>query len=272
MTTLDGKTVISLKLEMICNGNTIGTGTGYFEEIDEKHYLVSNYHILAGRDPVTDKPTHLHAAIPDKVRIYCHESGKLGNFIPIEKDLYDDQDMSLYKIHATPEIDVAILPFNKDAAIDIYPIEQIDRLSSTNIAIYPSRKISIIGFPYGLSSFKYFPIWKTGNISSEVDLPFLNKPCFSIDAATRGGMSGSPVYALIDPPYQTGGYTILAGAVKVVFMGTYSGRMNIPPTFLANLDPNDQALLKQLGSDLGICWYEENTVEILKHGKSRSIA
>ena len=86
-------------------------------------------------------------------------------------------------------------------------------------------------------------------------------------------MSGSPVYAIINPPYQhkTGQTTVLGGVTMVVFMGTYSGRMNIPKAFLANLDPHDQILLKQLGSDLGLCWYENNTNEIINNSRSRTI-
>lgn len=97
------------------------------------------------------------------------------------------------------------------------------------MAITPAETISVIGFPFGLSSYMKFPIWATGFLAQELSLVSKENPIFLIDCRTRH-QSGSAVIA-----YRPSGFRRYEGN-KVIselspsktweFLGIYSGRIN----------------------------------------------
>jgi hypothetical protein len=61
---------------------------------------------------------------------------------------------------------------------------------------YPrvAAEVFILGYPKGLSMQGVMPVWKRGSIASEPLINVMDQaPAFLVDAATRDGMSGSPV-------------------------------------------------------------------------------
>ena len=62
-------------------------------------------------------------------------------------------------------------------------------------AVYSvGSEVFVLGFPRGLRTQSNFPIWKRGTIATEPAIPRDDgAPLILIDAATRKGMSGSPV-------------------------------------------------------------------------------
>jgi len=111
------------------------------------------------------------------------------------------------------------------------------------IIVSPSMNVSIIGFPFGFSSYGKFPIWKTGQVASDLDIDIDQLPLFYIDAATRGGMSGSPVICRANSYSTKKGFTMSSGYSQK-FLGIYSGRL-----------PND--------SDIGKVWKAKCLDEII---------
>ena len=114
------------------------------------------------------------------------------------------------------------IPFDPEP--DIF-IKNLDlEMAKTPIRVYPSKSVSIIGYPNGLSAGGKFPIWKNGHLASEMDLDYNGLPIFLIDATTRSGMSGSPVIirdsglVLMEENSQPGMFT--------KFLGVYSGRID----------------------------------------------
>jgi len=93
------------------------------------------------------------------------------------------------------------------------------------VALPPSSDVAIIGFPEGMSASGITPIWKSGSIASEPDLPIGDEEFFWIDANTRQGMSGSPVIArrFGGALMADGGYGVHTGTVDRV-IGVYAGR------------------------------------------------
>ena len=108
----------------------------------------------------------------------------------------------------------------------MYPLD----LSMADVDIVPevAMPVSIIGFPLGLTSGGYFPIWKTGHIASEPNIDYNGEPLFLIDSTTRSGMSGSPVVLRMSGGFKTkNGKTVLSmGGYRTLFLGIYSGRLN----------------------------------------------
>ena len=119
-------------------------------------------------------------------------------------------------------IDVIALPLSIDAGIQVYPMEL--SLADENLNLVPSEPVSIIGFPFGLTSAGRLPIWKTGHIASDLEIDYDGKPMFIIDATTKAGMSGSPVVARRIGSHTRKGGGMTVGGQITRFLGIYSGR------------------------------------------------
>ncbi len=94
----------------------------------------------------------------------------------------------------------------------------------------PAETVSVIGFPFGLTTTGKLPVWTTGFLAQELDLVTEEKPIFLIDCRSRQGQSGSPVTA-----YRVSNYKVINGEkittqispkISWEFLGIYSGRIN----------------------------------------------
>lgn len=71
----------SLLLRLQGNGNDLGTATGCVARRAGRSFLITNWHVLAGRRPDTGQAIHLTpGAVPDTVVIAHHVAGKLGQW------------------------------------------------------------------------------------------------------------------------------------------------------------------------------------------------
>jgi hypothetical protein len=235
----------------------VGSATGFILEEKSKYYLITNWHVITNRIPADStankvrvkntigKEIEIDVSDPQKLLIYFHGK-ELGNWVPTTIDLYKDGKKIWLEHPLGRKVDVVALPLNltkeQKGKINIYSLK-INEFND-EIVKYPSINLSIIGFPFGFSSYGRFPIWKTGQLSSDFDLNIDNLPVFLIDAATRSGMSGSPVIirqvgtTLTKESMDFGGYS-------QEFLGVYSGRIGSD-------------------SDIGIVWKKECLKEILK--------
>lgn len=129
--------------------------------------------------------------------------------------------------------DFVALPLSDTDGIDAFCYDP--KHTGVNLMVGPSDVVSVVGFPFGLSTGGALAIWATGFVASE---PFLsNEPNFLIDCRARPGQSGSAVLSYSSggaAATDDGGTSIFGGPV-FRFLGIYSGRIN------------DQ-------SDLGIVW------------------
>jgi hypothetical protein len=161
---------------------------------------------------------------------------------------------------------VALLPLKESDGVGYY-LSDHHQNTALKARITVASSVCIIGFPFGLASYKALPIWKTGSIASETSVPFQNLPCFLIDAATRGGMSGSPVYAVFRGTYpaESGGIVMKDECSR--FMGIYSGRRVIPPEAMSGLSEDEKSMIHTLGSDLGVVWHPSTIDDVAKHNR-----
>jgi hypothetical protein len=91
--------------------------------------------------------------------------------------------------------------------------------------------VLIAGYPFSNYEGLLFPIRKRGSLASEPAFGWQGKPAFLIDAATRRGMSGSPVFRRVfgpaASPNSEGAYIIEAENVMTSeFIGVYAGHMS----------------------------------------------
>ncbi|MBI2165140.1 MAG: trypsin-like peptidase domain-containing protein [Chloroflexi bacterium] len=221
---IDPMSFVSIFIEACRGERSLASGTGFIVQKSGRSFLVTNWHMLAGRDPRTSRPLAETGEIPDKLAIWHHIRDKLGTwgrrFVPLTRP---DGSPAWLEHSLSRKVDVVALPLTVDEEVTLYPLDL--GLANTDLMISPSEAVSIIGFPFGLSAGGRFPIWKTGHVASDIDLDYDGLPIFLIDATTKPGMSGSPVIARRYGWYLSSeGYQ--GGSDATRFLGIYSGRIH----------------------------------------------
>lgn len=223
--TIDPLSVRVLYLILLKGNSPLVTATGFVVQKEKTNYLITNWHVLTGRHPATNRPTNPTEATPTHIMIW-HNGPKLGTWVRSIESLYDKKGKKRWLEHKQGQkVDVVALPLqstHKDARL--YPLDL--SMADHDMQSYVAMNVSIIGYPLGFAGPGLFPIWKTGHIASEPDLDYNKEPLFLIDATTRGGMSGSPVVARQAGAYLTrGGDIVLSTGISTRFLGIYSGRL-----------------------------------------------
>jgi hypothetical protein len=226
---IDPLSVTSLYLKLYSHAGAVrhlGNATGFVVDYGGKHYLLTNWHVLAGRHAETGKPLHPTAALPDQVRI-AHMIGQTGKikWMFVRESLLNPDGTPRWVEHPLgSQVDVAALELKATPAnATIRPLSLA--LADSALELYPSMPVSIIGFPGGLRANWFFAIWKTGHIASDPEIPYQGLPAFLIDATTRGGMSGSIVVARAPiAPFELGGATVWVPP-RTKFLGVYASRL-----------------------------------------------
>ncbi len=214
----------SLLVYQLNRGHLIGTATGFPIRKGGDFYLITNWHVVSGRDPTTNNIENPQGLVPDTLRI-VHHGKPLGRWITKDEPLVSEGKNRWLEHQSGSKVDVVALPLASiDDSVQIFPLDlalaQVDMIAEVAMAVV------IVGFPAGLAGPGRFPIWKSGSIASEPGLDFGGEPVFLIDATTRGGMSGSPVYLKLWGGYrtETGKSIIGTARASVRFLGVYSAQ------------------------------------------------
>lgn len=226
---IDPLSVRSLYLFLAKGNKVLSTATGFVVEKNKNHYLITNWHVLSGRNPQTNQPIDPNGVTPDRVHV-VHHAKNLGTWVTKTKAemLYDKKGKRRWVEHKNGRaVDVVALPLkNLTKDVQVYPLDL--SLADADVVPQVAMPVSIIGFPLGLTSARFFPIWKTGHIASDPDLDYNSEPLFLIDATTRGGMSGSPVVLRMTGGYKKrNGNTVYGSGMVTLFLGIYSGRLSV---------------------------------------------
>jgi hypothetical protein len=195
--------------------------TGIFRYLGGQAFLVTALHNLTGREPSGQCKDTEHGCLPNfiKAQGYCAR---------FETHLYEGdndptRDRPRYWLHPHgAKIDVGVLPLGFGAqpapAIDESFFDQRENALETKL--YPTQDCFIVGFPEKLvdwSERKFpRPIFKTAHIAFDPKVDFQGEPVVLIDAVTRPGQSGSPVFAT--------GISYRGFPTANCLVGIYSGR------------------------------------------------
>lgn len=206
----------------------VTSATGFIYKKNTEYFLITNWHVVTGKHPFDKKEIvidGIDVSNPEKIRIHFH-GNTLGEWVPYDVNLYRKKEPIWLEHPKKNEVDVVAIPLKMSVREklkrQLYTINEIS--INEDILITPSMNVSIIGFPLGFSTFGKFPIWKTGQIASDFDIDINSLPLFYIDAATRGGMSGSPVICKTNS-YQTKKGFVMSMGYAQKFLGIYSGRL-----------------------------------------------
>ena len=231
-------TTKSLFIEIYFGGTLISSGTAILaaNNRDSHCALITNRHNVTGRNQDTGECLNKYAAIPDTIVIHFHKKIESHKHVGEE---WKQVTLPLYREDGTPywiehprlgeKADIAALNLTWGDDIVKYPYYLETDLDNVNLVIGPAENVSVIGFPFGMSSYGKLPIWATGFLAQELSLISSENPVFLIDCRTRHGQSGSPVIA-----FRPSGHRHLKEG-KVVsslspnkaweFLGIYSGRV-----------------------------------------------
>lgn len=205
----------------------LATATAFVVKWGREFYLVTNWHVVAGRDPDTHECLdRKNLSIPNKIVVNFHAAGRLGAWITRDIPLFGYDDEPLWLEHPLgSSIDVVVIKIENADGLALYSLDL--SLADVDVVPFPAMSISVIGYPLGLTAGESWPIWKTGHIASDPDIDFSpGRPAFLIDATTKSGMSGSPVIIRLSSWTTRNGDQVIGGGIVTKFMGVYAGRIH----------------------------------------------
>lgn len=185
----------AVRLEAVFGDLTLAVATGSLWQHEDRHFLVTNWHVVTGRHVDTEEPLHKHGAVPDRLRVVLHHPERVGWWKVANIELYDSQgrpDWYEHPVHRH-RVDVAAVPLQPTDEVRYYPVNLADEFEEFRLEV--GQDVFVIGFPKGLTGHHYFPLWKRGTFASEPSIDLEGLPRMLIDSATREGLSGAPVIA-----------------------------------------------------------------------------
>ena len=240
----------SIKLDLFSKeGALLKSASGFVVENEKQYNLITNWHVLSGKDIITQD---LHEPVieqPHSLQTSIHIIGGEGeNKFPLSWgtwkrltiQLYDDGNMPKWiecRVNKQnhPVIDIVALPIQLDlnfanlvsrnvlqgnsgtyfwSKISAIPISAID----TDVEYCPPDTVYTIGYPLDWApqgTEKPGPAyWRTSSIASEIDkVSSSQEDLFFIDPRALEGMSGSPVVGMKND--------------RIKLLGVYSNSSNV---------------------------------------------
>ena len=206
MFSVDPFSTATLRIEAFAGGEKpCGVATGLLINAQNKPFLATNWHVLTGRHPDTEKLNEM-GATPERLRIF-HRAVDRGSVHlgvrPMDEPLFSADNQPRWiepqkrrlSEREDPKlaIDLVLLPLVETAGCVTNLGFGINHYTP-EAHVEPGFPISIVGYPMGYFGFPNYPIWKTGHVASDIH-GHPDQKHFLVDATTRDGMSGSPVIA-----------------------------------------------------------------------------
>ncbi|GAA4087455.1 trypsin-like peptidase domain-containing protein [Mucilaginibacter panaciglaebae] len=214
----------------IYNGkNILGNASGFFFHTKTKYYFITNNHVVGGDFAKNEyKALHKHNIPADsvanllKVRLY---NSSLNSTFFIELPLLSNNknNYMIFNDGNGNPMDIVAIPIITALSIQLSNTRVLStRYMNSNLFLLPATDLFVVGFPYDWGKTNAYPVWKKGSIASEAD----NKG-FWIDATTRSGMSGSPVYFRSNAYIDKLGNTKAFSSLDTFLVGIYSAQSYI---------------------------------------------
>ncbi len=221
---VDPLSATSLEIKILHDDKLIGTATGFVVDKHNKHYLVTNRHVVlaCGLDP---DPTDVGGWMcANKLAIFHNRLDHDGQWFWVTENLLDEHGKAKWFEHPTlaGRADLVAIPLAQTDNVRFNPLDL--ELRKTDMRVGPGDSVSIVGFPFGRAQGAGLAIWKTGTVASDLSVDYNGRPMFLMDTTSRPGMSGSPVYAVRSGAFAASGGRLMSmsdGTAKK-FLGVYS--------------------------------------------------
>lgn len=229
--TININSLKSLYITLYFNDIKLGTATGFLINNNERLYLITNRHVVTGRNNQTNECLNKMGAVPNKMKIWIPQyTGDFYTWSNVDYELYNQEQNPIWLEHKEfkNKVDVVAIDLGKNTINTFYYNLKSDYKTIVTEQLY------IVGYPFGFDvnpkNGKY-AIWTSGRAASDPDLNLnINGeqlPAFLVDARTRSGQSGSPVIYYSDNGMmrENSGFSIYEGPITKE-IGIYSGRIN----------------------------------------------
>jgi hypothetical protein len=202
-------------IELLSNdgsNSVVATASGFFYQYAGLHFLVTNWHVVSGRNSLTYEVVSSQGYIPQRLRFYSPTLAvSNGNVRLGRKEVFVELSETAPKAFDFPpnvegvEVDIFAIPLRSQDVIELdvnrTGYEGAERtssiinnhLSEIKIDTRSGADCTIVGYPLRNYEVLNFPVWKSGMIASETLLGLGGRPAFLIDAAVTASMSGSPI-------------------------------------------------------------------------------
>jgi hypothetical protein len=257
-----------LRIKLFFGEQELATATAFHYHHKGYTFLVTNWHAVTGREPITHAIKSKTVAIPDRIKVGLpvivaselkleEGLGSTYGWREAMLPLYQDEEKLKpfwyeHPVHRDKVDAVAMrVGLKQDVRIESVVVND-PGLVKENLALYPGMDVFTLGYPLGITGGGRFPIWKRGSLATEPGIDVEELPKIYIDTATREGMSGSPVFASASSVWwpegaaQTAENMQLGSALR--FIGVYSGRIGRDPFY----------------AQLGVVWKERALVEMIE--------
>ena len=227
MTKIDAYSLTTVPIEVCANGNPFANATGFIWKRGEQHYLITNWHVVTGKNAQTGKQES--PATPDMLRVLFNLRMQHFGKQQYDINIRDKDHRPLWFTHPARQrgSDVVAIPLpmrDDDPIIGLHPINVLK--SEADLAVRIGMDVFILGYPFGAPPPGY-PVWKRGSIASEPDLTRIGAGYMLVDTASRPGMSGAPVIRRSWGMHVLKDDAISArGDPQSKFIGIYSGRLH----------------------------------------------
>jgi hypothetical protein len=156
-------TLKSLFIEVRYRETVLGNATAFLAADDQQSHcaLITNRHVVTGRHQDTGECLHSRGGIPDNIVIHFHKNAEeIGDWKEIALPLFRPDGSPFWIEHPRfgSAADLVALNLNWGSDVRKLPYYMKTNLDRANIVVGPAEAVSVIGFPFGLSSVARFPV------------------------------------------------------------------------------------------------------------------
>lgn len=226
-TRLDQLSLVTVPLQQRFRDLGLGHATGFVWLRHDRFYLITNWHVVSGRNNETGETLHRFCAEPNILNAKFRVSDDVMHVTAIDIALKDEDNAPIWLHHPVHrrKIDIVAIPLDGYLA-DTSKLRPINYLKSTHdLFAGIGMDVFVIGYPFEPEPHA-LPVWKRGSLASEPELVRLAENFQLIDTASRPGMSGSPVILRSYGVHLTRSGPSLTTEPATKFIGVYSGRLH----------------------------------------------
>lgn len=222
---IDPCTAAVTGIECFFGEQKLSIGTGFYWRSGHDVFLITNWHVVTGRNQATGKHISKEAAEPDVIQVDLLRNANLNQRYSQRLPLYGNDGAPLWKEHGAwhSEVDVVALPMG-DLRQHTMPINDVPVVAGLRGV---GMDVFVIGFPRGIGPERH-AIWKRASIASEPDVNVDGLPLRLVDTSTSAGMSGSPVVQRFRGQAVGNDGEMNLGVNGYQMLGVYSGRLAGP--------------------------------------------
>lgn len=209
------------------DNTALGNATAFVWRRDDQSYLVTNWHVVTGRNNETGDNLNQQGGRPNRLQLWFNTPNMAFGKHEAYQELYLPSGKPNWLVHPVHghAVDVVAIPLPEQPNhLNFWPINQ---MKSEALQQSIGMDVFILGYPFGFQQ-PGFPIWKRGSIASEPNIAPLADRYLLVDSASRPGMSGSPVIMRSwgQHMFENGDMITMPGDMATRLVGVYSGRLH----------------------------------------------